>query len=252
MVDDGGAWVLVDAGRGATQRALDAGLDLGRLQVVCLTHHHSDHLSDLATLAITRWVSGAIDPLPVVAPSGAEQSLRRALPRRVRGRQLPRAVRSVAAVHDQRSPSMRSSRRRRPPRCGRPTGWSISSALVDHHPVAPAVGYRVDVMDASVAVSGDTAVCPGIEWLARGADVLVHETVLEARASAELLAWNAGAVSVGRLAVVAEVGTLVLTHLLPAPRTQAHEQAYLDEVRSGGWAGPVLVAHDLLRVPLSG
>ena len=35
-----------------------------------LTHHHSDHVSDLATLAIARWAHGATTPLTVLAPNG--------------------------------------------------------------------------------------------------------------------------------------------------------------------------------------
>ena len=218
VVADDGHWVLIDAGRAATQRALDAGLQLTDLVAVYVTHHHSDHLSDLPTLAITRWVAGAIDPLPVIAPQGASSRF---------------AARCLDAFDDDcfhaqvdaRAPS-------------RPSvmvqdfvastdmvsvwagpGWQISSALVDHHPVAPAVGYRVHIDGASVAVSGDTAVCDGMHALASGVDVLVHETVLTSAASTAMLAWNAGAISVGALASAAQVRTLVLTHLLPAPAT---------------------------------
>ena len=71
IVADSGRWVMIDVGRAATQRAIDAGLRLTDLVAVYITHHHSDHLSDLPTLAITRWAAGAIDPLPVIAPQGA-------------------------------------------------------------------------------------------------------------------------------------------------------------------------------------
>ncbi len=41
---------------------------------------------------------------------------------------------------------------------------------------------------------------------------------------------------------------LVLTHLLPAPRSDEDELAYVNEVRAGGYDGPVIVARDLLRI----
>src|SRR5262247_3090045 len=66
-VVSGRDWLLVDCGRAAAQRAIDAGLDLTALAAVALTHHHSDHVSDLATLATTRWTAGATSPLVVVA-----------------------------------------------------------------------------------------------------------------------------------------------------------------------------------------
>ncbi|HWM18773.1 MAG TPA: MBL fold metallo-hydrolase, partial [Ilumatobacteraceae bacterium] len=69
-VTDGDRFVLVDCGRAATHRMLEAGLQLGGLDAVFITHHHSDHVSDLATLAIMRWVSGTGTPLTVIAPRG--------------------------------------------------------------------------------------------------------------------------------------------------------------------------------------
>jgi len=61
-----GRWVLVDCGRGVTQRVIESALDLATIDAVALTHHHSD----LATLSIARWVDGATTPLVVVAPRG--------------------------------------------------------------------------------------------------------------------------------------------------------------------------------------
>ena len=99
-----------------------------------------------------------------------------------------------------------------------------------------------------VAVSGDTAVCAGVHLLARGADVLVHETLLSAAVSAELLDWNAGARQVGELAAEVEPAQVVMTHLIPAPTTPADEAAFLAELRAGGYRGIAHVAHDLLAV----
>src|SRR5262249_13686541 len=113
--------------------------------------------------------------------------------------------------------------------------WTVSSVLVDHRPIEPAVGYLIQSRDIRVAISGDTAVCDGMRSLARGAHVLVHEALLSSRVSPRLLEWNAGARSVGELAAATRPGTLVLTHLIPAPRNADDERAYLDEVRDGGF-----------------
>jgi hypothetical protein len=100
-------------------------------------------------------------------------------------------------------------------------GWLVSSALVDHHPVEPAVGYRIERAGIAVTVSGDTGVCDGIQRLAERTDVLVHEALLAAAVSPALLEWNAGARQVGELTAVTQPGTLVLTHMIPAPNTPA-------------------------------
>lgn len=243
------SWLLVDCGRGATQRALDVGLDPLALRAVFLTHHHSDHLSDLATLAITRWCAGAVTPLLVVAPAGPAAAFAQAC----------LDVFPDGAFHHQAAPE-----------CGpRPTvrtvafpttkavsavmehdGWTVSSALVSHHPVEPAVGYSVERDGRRVTISGDTAVCDGIRELSRGAAVLIHEALLESRVTASLLTWNAGARAVGVLAAETEPTTLVLTHLIPAPLSPADEAAYVDEVRDGGFHGDVRIAQDGLRINL--
>jgi ribonuclease Z len=246
-VADGSSWVLVDCGRAATQRALSAGLDLTALRAVLITHHHSDHLSDLATLAITRWTAGAAGPLLVVAPRGPAAEF---------------ASRCLAAFADD------SFHGQAAPAAGpRPAitvdafaagdgvrevlgldGWTVRSVAVDHHPVEPAVGYRVERNGVAVVISGDTAVCDGMRRLADGARLVVHEALLSTAVPAALLEWNAGARSVGELARHTRTHTLVLTHLIPAPRSAADEDAFVAEVRDGGFTGQVVVAHDLLRL----
>jgi ribonuclease Z len=242
-------WLLVDCGRAATQRAVDAGLDLTALAAVALTHHHSDHVSDLATLATTRWTAGATTPLAVVAPAGPTSRF---------------ASRCLDAYEDQafyaQSTEAAGPRPRLAVHAFDPTStvtavyeggaWHLASVLVDHHPVTPAVGYLVERDGRRVAVSGDTAVGDGMRALARDVDVLVHEALHPARVPADLLAWNAGADAVGALAASVSPTTLVLTHLLPAPTDPDHERSYLDEVRRGGYHGPTVVASDLVRIPV--
>ncbi|MEZ5343683.1 MAG: hypothetical protein R2706_20290 [Acidimicrobiales bacterium] len=127
-------------------------------------------------------------------------------------------------------------------------GWVIRTALVDHHPIEPAVGYRVERSGVTVMVSGDTCVCDGVRTLAAGADVIVHEALLAARVSPALLTWNASAESVGELAALTQPTTLVLTHLIPAPVTNDDESAYVVDVRRGGFDGDTVVARDLTTI----
>jgi ribonuclease Z len=243
--------VLVDCGRAATQRALCAGLDLTSVQAVLITHHHSDHLSDLATLAITRWTAGAADALRVVAPVGPSA----AFARRCLDVFEDQAFHGQAPATAERRPSIVVDDFD----AGHDIGivletdeWRASSVLVDHHPVEPAVGYLIERRGARIAISGDTVICDGMRHLADGAQIVVHEALLTAGVSASLLEWNASARSVGELAAVTQPETLVLTHLIPAPSTADDEQALLDEVRDGGFTGRTIVASDLLRIPIFG
>jgi ribonuclease Z len=56
-------------------------------------------------------------------------------------------------------------------------GVKVTAFTVDHGPVTPAFGYRVDYRGHSVALSGDTRVSENLIRFAQGVDVLVHEVV---------------------------------------------------------------------------
>jgi ribonuclease Z len=54
-------------------------------------------------------------------------------------------------------------------------GLTITAFEVDHTPVRPAFGFRVDYGGRSLVLSGDTRVSENLIRHAQGADVLVHE-----------------------------------------------------------------------------
>jgi len=132
----------------------------------------------------------------------------------------------------------------------------ISAGQVRHEPVHPAVGYRIETPDGVVVVSGDTLVCDEMADLATGADVLVYEAMrfseIEPLPAHRrfIIDYHADTVAIGRQARDLAVPTLVLTHLIPPPATAADEQAFADDVRSGGYEGEVVVARDLSAVTL--
>ncbi len=136
-------------------------------------------------------------------------------------------------------------------------GVLVTAVAARHEPIVPAAAYRIDAPDGSVVVSGDTRVCVEVERLAAGADILVHEAVRPAGLPPHLaglsyvdaiVAYHADSVELGALAARAGVGTLVLTHLLPQPQSDAEEAAFAADVRRGGFTGPVVVARDLSTV----
>lgn len=240
-------WLLVDCGRGVTQRVAEAGLDLDQLLGVCLTHHHSDHVSDLASLAIARWSNGATTELPVVAPEGPSTEFARSC---------------LSVFDDQAFYSQAPSEAGHRPAIeirpfnapAEPSGiaalgsFRLSAVLVDHHPIEAAVGYRIENSGSSVVVSGDTVACTGLETMATDADLLIHEALLERAVRPQLLEWNASAESVGALAHRARVKQLVLTHLIPAPDDDTSEAEFIDDAQQGGFTGPIIVGRDLLRL----
>lgn len=244
--------IQVDVGRGTTMRLSDLGFPLTDLTAVLVTHHHSDHLVGLADLLMSRWLEGGTDPLPVVAPLGeATRIAERVL-------DLWEGEIEMRRTHTGRrgtaSPNVRSfDPQSTPSEVFRVGQVRVLAGAVDHAPVTPAVGYRIETPDGAVAISGDTTICPSLGHLARGADVFVCEA-FRREGTTDLLsdpdaiaAYHANSVAVGRLAGEVGVKTLMLTHLIPPIGGSSDKGLFEADVRAGGFSGQVVVADDLAQ-----
>lgn len=265
LVRHGDVAVQFDAGRGTMLRLAEAGCAAHQLDAVFVTHVHSDHVVDLADVAMTRWVQATLHPagpLVVVAADGDAA--------RFAGRMLDPFADDISLriAHVQPDPPSVQVRSfvpaadpaevwRTPVSAESGGGEVVVEAVAVHHePVCDAVAYRITTPAAVVVVSGDTRVCDEVGALAAGADVLVHEAC-RTTAMAGLIAgtpfesifeYHADTVALGALARAAGVGHLVLTHLIPAPVSAADEQAFAADVRSGGYDGMLTVGTDLFTV----
>jgi ribonuclease Z len=265
LVRHGPVALQFDAGRATVLRLAEAGCPPHEIDAVFLTHVHSDHVIDLADVALTRWIQGTLHPagpLVIVAPEGETTRFARTM--------LDPFAADIAVrlAHVQSHPpelDIRPFALPAPP-AGPAEVWRspdgdvrVEAVAVHHEPVAEAVAYRVTTPGSVVVISGDTRVCDEVRDLARGASLLVHEAC---RASAlrdvtagtpfeHIFDYHADTVALGRLTADAGVGQLVLTHLIPAPATAEDEAAFAADVRSGGYAGPLTVGHDLFTVTLN-
>jgi ribonuclease BN (tRNA processing enzyme) len=141
----------------------------------------------------------------------------------------------------------------------------VSAILVEHPPVKPALAYRFDFKDRSIAFSGDTAPLEAVAKMAEGADVLVHETMyvpaLEPMIRGAIKAgWpvtfdvfmailksqHTPSEDVGRIAQEAGVKTLVLSHLVPA--MDSIDDETLRAPVEKYFKGEIIVGKDLMVV----
>ncbi len=259
---DGGETVNLqfDAGRSTVMRLMGASCPPGDLDAVFLTHHHSDHCTGLQDLVLTRWVmdTGArLDALPIRCAEGpAAEFVARMLD--VWDNDL-----SVRQEHAGRTdaPTPNLETFPVPPSPGPPVvvhrvgEVAIAAGQVRHEPVEAAVGYRIETPDGVVAITGDTLVCDEVAALADGADVLVYEALRfglfdETAPTAFVLDYHADTRPIGAQARELRTPHVVLTHLIPPPRSPEQEQGFIDDVRAGGFEGEVTVARDLTTITL--
>ncbi|MGH9079481.1 MAG: MBL fold metallo-hydrolase [Acidimicrobiales bacterium] len=243
--------LLFDCGRGVLMRAAAAGSSAPALRALFLTHLHSDHITDLNDVVTARWVTSFQPaPLPVVGPVGtaglmaATESM------------LEWDIGYRLAHHDDLT--WRPSAEVTEVEAGVVfdcDGVQVRAATTDHAPVRPTVGYRIDEQGRSVVIAGDTVPCRGLDALCDGADVLVHTAVrrdliepIGLPRLTDILDYHSSVPDVARTAARNGVGTIVLTHLVPAPAPDA-EGEWIDQARAH-FDGEVIVADDLARLEL--
>lgn len=174
LVEAGGTRLLFDCGRSATTRLTQAGIPVGSISRLFLTHLHSDHVLQIPDLLLTGWAGGRRTiPLQVWGPAGTRSMmdhLQQAFAFDIHMRRdvdelLPASGIQVES-HDIDEGVVFDE-----------LGVRVTAFLVDHGPVQPAFGYRVDYHGRSVALSGDTRFSENLIRVARGVDVLIHEVI---------------------------------------------------------------------------
>jgi ribonuclease Z len=172
LVEAGGQNFLFDAGRGALQRLNQIKMPWREIRGVFLTHLHSDHVVGFPDLWLTGWLTrpGRDAPLPVWGPRGTTKMmsyLEQAFEFDIRirlydDRASPDGV--VILSEDIKEGVLYDK-----------DGVRITAFEVDHAPIKPAFGYRIDYAGRSVVLSGDTRVSENLIKHAQGVDLLVHE-----------------------------------------------------------------------------
>jgi ribonuclease BN (tRNA processing enzyme) len=254
MVHDGAAYVL-DCGLGVTNEYARTGVPFSALRSVFITHHHPDHNIEYGPLLMIGWVSGMRQSVRAYGPPPLMQMTEDYL-------------RSAKATidfwaEDFRIPALRTIEVHEVQGSGpvmQDDDVKVTSVLVQHPPVTPALGYRFDFPDRSIAFSGDTTALEAVAQMARGADLLVHEAMdfsaievfvrqqiaagaggtVEA-AMAHMRADHTSAEDAGRIAQDAGVKTLVLSHIGPPSVSDASWQAAAGK----HFKGEIIVGHDL-------
>ena len=248
---------VVDCGNGVARQLVLADLPLPSVRHIFITHHHSDHNADYGNLILLAWAAGLRTRLDAWGPSPLERmtdlffemNATDISARTADEGRMP--LRPLVHAHDVRGggPVMHDDNVR------------VTAAVVHHPPTAPAFAYRFDGEDRSIVISGDTTPSESVVALARNADILVHEALFDAASVDRLVAHvpNASdlrrsilshhttAEEAGRIAAEAQVGTLVLSHLIPSDDPAVTEAMWSDAARKH-FGGRIIVGRDLMEL----
>ncbi|RWM77344.1 MAG: MBL fold metallo-hydrolase [Mesorhizobium sp.] len=257
LLEIGGRTIVVDCGLGVTRGLADAGISLKALDLVFITHLHSDHVLELGPLIHTAWTAGLATPVTVFGPPGTGHYWRRfcqAMEFDIEIRIIDEGrtdIRDLVSIIEFGEGRVMEER-----------GLKVSALRVDHPPVTDCFALRFEHAGRSVVFSADTAFFPPLADFAKGADILVHEAMLEegierlvaktgngTRLREHLLASHTFAEEAGRIASDAGVKRLVLNHLIPADDPEIGEADWIAAVRKT-WAGDLTIARDSLVVGL--
>jgi len=251
LVRAGGQLFLVDCGRGVLQRAAAVGVGAAGLSALLLTHLHSDHIAELGDLLITRWATTfAPDPapLPVIGPPGTAEVVEATL--KAFGHDISYRIAHHADLNA--PPPIEVHEHTDGPVWDR-DGVSIRVAPTDHRPVAPTIGFRIEEGASSVVLAGDTVPCASLDQLAAGADALVHTVIRKDILSQvpqqrvkDVCDYHSSVQEAAATAARAGVGTLILTHYVPAIAPGQEEQ--WRTLAATEFSGTIELGDDLHRV----
>ncbi|MGH8224162.1 MAG: MBL fold metallo-hydrolase [Woeseiaceae bacterium] len=249
---------VVDCGYGTSRQLLAAGVPLGSLRYVFITHHHSDHNLDYGPTIYNAWIRGMTRRLDAYGPPGLEQMTRdffQYMKFDIETRIADEGrtdLRELVFAHDFHGPGIVMQN----------DAVKVTAARVRHPPIEHAFAFRFDTRDRSVVISGDTTYSPELVELAKGADVLVHEVLylpgVEAmlrttsgdvdKLRQHMLASHTVSEDVGRVATRAGVRTLVLSHFVPgAEEPVITDEQWIEGVRKH-FSGRIVVGKDLMEI----
>jgi len=173
LIEAGGEKFLFDAGRGAALRLSQTNIMPGKINKLFLTHFHSDHTIGIPDV----WLTGSLPtagkrdvPFQVWGPNGTKNMvdyMEKAYEADIEERkenQNENLLGFDVVGHDIEQGVVFEE-----------NGVQVVAFLVDHTPMKPSFGYRVNYNGHSVVISGDTRYNENLISHAKGTDLLIHE-----------------------------------------------------------------------------
>ena len=258
-----GHFFMFDVGDGVVQKAENMGLPLNQLDGIFITHWHSDHMMDLPSLISRSWLLGRTNDLDLYGPDGTD-TLNQAINQYLHIENKHRVDHHGTATMDV-SKARAISHEFKNVQGGKEIiyqqdGITITAFDVNHEPIEPAVGYVIEYNGKKVVISGDTKKNDLVLEMAKDADVLLHEVILNSllvqmeamleeagmdrnkKIVHDIQDYHATPAEVAEIATKANVKKLILHHFAPPPDFRIIKNLYKNEL--SGYDGEIHFAND--------
>lgn len=230
---------VVDTGDGSARNLQVAGLNIGSLDGVFLTHFHSDHIGGLGETMLQRWAAGGnSQQLPIYGPVGTSTVIEgfRIAYEQDKGYR-------IAHHGEETVPSSGAGGKAvefdlgKDPMASKviydTDGVKVTAFNVNHAPVYPAVGYKFEYKSRSLVISGDTVYTENLVNQSKNADVLICEAlnkelvniinenasltkgVTTKKITKDIQNYHITPKQAAEIAAKANASRLVLTHIIP-------------------------------------
>ena len=250
LIRAGDNYLLFDCGRGASIRLHETGLHPGHINKLFLTHLHSDHVVGIPDFYISGWFTTygrRQGPLRVWGPEGSAAMMSN----------LDSAFEfdeGVRAAEMKIHHNANKTHDIEPGVIFEEDGIRVTAFYVDHRPIVPALGFKVEFAGRSVVLSGDTRPTDSVIKYGAGADLLIHEVICGDKDNApepeqfeRIIAHHTTPQQAGDIFTKAQPRLAVYSHIV---LLTGADSRMLEHQTRETYGGPLLVGEDLTRITI--
>jgi len=266
-----GEFILVDVGPGSYRNLDVLRLPAAHLSAIFLTHFHSDHIGDLGEANVLSWANGRKKALEIYGPKGVEKVVNGfimayELDKDYRFAHHGKEVVTLeAATPISKTILLRDSNERE--LIFDRNELKVYAFEVDHSPVKPALGYRIEFKGNIVAITGDTIKTENLVKHSKNADILFSEAISYdmlkpviagaqkgnlsrlVKILTDIQEYHMEPVVAAELAKEADVKKIVYVHIVPPLPNKLAEKTYLKGV-SDVFNGEIVLGEDNMKFRL--
>ena len=253
-----GQFMVLDCALGVTKGLIDQGIQLRNLSLIFISHLHSDHYLELGPLIHTAWTAGLKTKVDIYGPVGIDNywfgflaSMKADIDLRIVDEGRPN-LRDLVEIHVIDAGHVMERE-----------GVSVSAIRTEHPPLIDTFALSFKTNQTHVVFSGDTARLEALEGFAHGADLLIHEAMLESalpsliarvgngseKLMEHLLRSHTFAHDAAITATNAGVKRLALSHLIPSDDPSYGLKDW-EEACAGYYEGELIVGQDGIKIDL--